>query len=101
MSAGFIRPECSARRHTRARLLEDVVMPSARLTMGLDVCSTFHMGIGPAVATARDDVSRRALGPGIPHAVRATPTMLGYLTTFVSRASAFCDRGKGARSARR
>src|SRR6185503_9496972 len=48
--AGFIGPEVfrTAGQLERA-CLEDVVMAKLHgLTMGLDVCSTFHMGIAPA-----------------------------------------------------
>jgi ethanolamine ammonia-lyase large subunit len=82
--AGFIGPEVF---RTPAQLeracLEDSVMAKLHgLTMGLDVCATFHMGISPG--------ELRALTEGI--VVRAAPAylmavagnadpMLGYLTT--------------------
>src|SRR5262249_31524209 len=82
--AGFIGPEVFA---TAAQLeracLEDVVMAKLQgLTMGLDVCSTFHMGIAP-----RDlrDLTRRIARNAAPAYLMAvagnSDPMLGYLTT--------------------
>src|SRR5262245_22478856 len=82
--AGFIGPEVFA---TAAQLeracLEDVVMAKLQgLTMGLDVCSTFHMGIAP-----RDlrDLTRRIARSAAPAYLMAvagnSDPMLGYLTT--------------------
>jgi ethanolamine ammonia-lyase large subunit len=82
--AGFIGPEVFA---TAAQLeracLEDVVMAKVQgLTMGLDVCSTFHMGIAP-----RDlrDLTRRIARSAAPAYLMAvagnSDPMLGYLTT--------------------
>jgi ethanolamine ammonia-lyase large subunit len=82
--AGFIGPEVFA---TAAQLeracLEDVVMAKLQgLTMGLDVCSTFHMGIAP-----RDlrDLTRRIARNAAPAYLMAvagnSDAMLGYLTT--------------------
>ena len=82
--AGFIGPEVFA---TPAQLeracLEDTVMAKLHgLTMGLDVCATFHMGIPPA--TLRELTTRVAMraAPAYLMAVagNADP-MLGYLTT--------------------
>ena len=61
--AGFIGPEVfrTAEQLERA-CLEDTVMAKLHgLTMGLDVCATFHMGIAPADAAA---VSPRASSNG-------------------------------------
>jgi ethanolamine ammonia-lyase large subunit len=82
--AGFIGPEvfASARQLERA-CLEDVVMAKLHgLTMGLDVCATFHMGIAPQALgrlTARI-VERAAPAYLMAVAGNADP-MLGYLTT--------------------
>ena len=82
--AGFIGPEVftTAGQLERA-CLEDVVMAKLQgITMGLDVCSTFHMGIAPP--DLRDLTRRIARGaaPAYLMAVagNADP-MLGYLTT--------------------
>jgi ethanolamine ammonia-lyase large subunit len=82
--AGFIGPEVF---RTSAQLeracLEDLVMAKLHgITMGLDVCSTFHMGIAPADLRA---VTTRVVQHGSPAylmgvAGNADP-MLGYLTT--------------------
>jgi ethanolamine ammonia-lyase large subunit len=82
--AGFIGPEVF---RTVAQLeracLEDVVMAKLHgLTMGLDVCATFHMGIPPAQLR---DVTARVVERAAPAylmgvAGNADP-MLGYLTT--------------------
>ncbi len=82
--AGFIGPEVfrSAQQLERA-CLEDIVMAKLHgLTMGLDVCSTFHMGIAPTdlqQLTARI-VERAAPAYLMAVAGNADP-MLGYLTT--------------------
>jgi ethanolamine ammonia-lyase large subunit len=82
--AGFIGPEVftSAEQLERA-CLEDIVMAKLHgITMGLDVCATFHMGIAPAALrelTARIvDRARPAYLMAV--AGNADP-MLGYLTT--------------------
>jgi ethanolamine ammonia-lyase large subunit len=82
--AGFIGPEVFRTGEQLVRAcLEDVVMAKLHgLTMGLDVCSTFHMGIGP-------DELRRLTGRLVAEAAPAylmavagnTDPMLGYLTT--------------------
>jgi ethanolamine ammonia-lyase large subunit len=82
--AGFIGPEVF---RTGAQLqracLEDIVMARLHgLTMGLDVCATFHMGIAPGELrqiTARI-VDRAAPAYLMAVAGNADP-MLGYLTT--------------------
>jgi ethanolamine ammonia-lyase large subunit len=82
--AGFIGPEVF---RTVAQLqracLEDVVMAKLHgLTMGLDVCATFHMGIAPAALreATRHIVDRAAPAYLMAVAGNADP-MLGYLTT--------------------
>ena len=82
--AGFIGPEVFA---TAAQLeracLEDIVMAKLHgLTMGLDVCATFHMGIAPAElrqVTAR--VAERAAPAYLMAVAGNADPMLGYLTT--------------------
>ncbi len=81
--AGFIGPEVFRTVEQLERAcLEDVVMAKLHgLTMGLDVCATFHMGIPPA---ALREVTERvvAAAPAYLMAVagNADP-MLGYMTT--------------------
>ena len=82
--AGFIGPEVfrTADRLRRA-CLEDVVMAKLHgLTMGLDVCATFHMGISPV---ALQDTTRRIVELAAPAYLMAVAgnrnPMLGYLTT--------------------
>jgi ethanolamine ammonia-lyase large subunit len=83
-SGRFIGPEVfrSAEQLERA-CLEDTVMAKLHgLTMGLDVCATFHMGIDPVALrrlTARI-VERAAPAYLMSVAGNADP-MLGYLTT--------------------
>ena len=82
--AGFIGPEVFTTAEQLERVcLEDVVMARLHgLTMGLDVCATFHMGIAPAALrqlTARI-VERAAPAYLMAVAGNADP-MLGYLTT--------------------
>jgi ethanolamine ammonia-lyase large subunit len=82
--AGFIGPEVF---RTAAQLhracLEDVVMAKLHgLTMGLDVCATFHMGIAPAELRQTTQRIVETAAPAYLMAVagNADP-MLGYLTT--------------------
>src|SRR5262249_38445568 len=63
--------------------LEDAVMAKLHgLTMGLDVCATFHMGIAP---DALHDTTRRIVELAAPAYLMAVAgnadPMLGYLTT--------------------
>jgi ethanolamine ammonia-lyase large subunit len=82
--AGFIGPEVF---RTGAQLvracLEDVVMAKLHgLTMGLDVCSTFHMGIEPAALRRLTETIVAQAAPAYLMAVAGnTDPMLGYLTT--------------------
>jgi ethanolamine ammonia-lyase large subunit len=82
--AGFIGPEVfrTADQLERA-CLEDLVMARLHgITMGLDVCATFHMGLAPAdlrVVTERI-VTRAAPVYLMAVAGNADP-MLGYMTT--------------------
>jgi ethanolamine ammonia-lyase large subunit len=82
--AGFIGPEVF---RTAAQLhracLEDTVMAKLHgLTMGLDVCATFHMGIAPEALQHLTTTIVRQAAPAYLMAVagNADP-MLGYLTT--------------------
>jgi ethanolamine ammonia-lyase large subunit len=82
--AGFIGPEVfqTAEQLERA-CLEDTVMAKLHgLSVGLDVCATFHMGIAPADLRrlTRRIVERAAPAYLMSVAGNADP-MLGYLTT--------------------
>jgi ethanolamine ammonia-lyase large subunit len=82
--AGFIGPEVfRTADQLRRACLEDVVMAKLHgLTMGLDVCATFHMGIPPA---ALHETTRRIVELAAPAYLMAVAgnadPMLGYLTT--------------------
>jgi ethanolamine ammonia-lyase large subunit len=82
--AGFIGPEVFRTvEQLRRTCLEDVVMAKLHgLTMGLDVCATFHMGIAPEALqeTTREIVEVAAPAYLMAVAGNADP-MLGYLTT--------------------
>jgi ethanolamine ammonia-lyase large subunit len=82
--AGFIGPEVfkSPEQLERA-CLEDIVMAKLHgLTMGLDVCATFHMGVAP---TRLRTLTERIVSRGAPAYLMAVAgnadPMLGYLTT--------------------
>jgi len=82
--AGFIGPEVfkNAEQLERA-CLEDTVMAKLHgITMGLDVCATFHMGIAPSALRRLTEriVDRAAPAYLMAVAGNADP-MLGYLTT--------------------
>jgi len=82
--AGFIGPEVFRTGEQLERAcLEDVVMAKLHgLTMGLDVCATFHMGIAPSELRA---LTRRVVERGAPAYLMAVAgnadPMLGYMTT--------------------
>ena len=82
--AGFIGPEVFRTPEQLERTcLEDTVMAKLHgLTMGLDVCATFHMGIPPAVLRQLTERIVQRAAPAYLMAVagNADP-MLGYLTT--------------------
>jgi ethanolamine ammonia-lyase large subunit len=82
--AGFIGPEVfRTAGQLRRACLEDIVMAKLHgLTMGLDVCATFHMGIAPDALqeTTRQIVELAAPAYLMAVAGNADP-MLGYLTT--------------------
>jgi ethanolamine ammonia-lyase large subunit len=82
--AGFIGPEVfSSVEQLERACLEDTVMAKLHgLTMGLDVCATFHMGIAPEslrALTAR--VAERAAPAYLMAVAGNADPMLGYLTT--------------------
>jgi ethanolamine ammonia-lyase large subunit len=82
--AGFIGPEVfRTGEQLRRACLEDVVMAKLHgLTMGLDVCSTFHMGIEPGALRQLTSQIVREAAPAYTMAVAGnTDPMLGYLTT--------------------
>lgn len=103
--AGFIGPEVFSTAAQLERVcLEDVVMARLHgLTMGLDVCATFHMGIAPGALrslTARL-VQRAAPAYLMAVAGNADP-MLGYLTTsFREHESLRLSAGRAATPAMR
>jgi ethanolamine ammonia-lyase large subunit len=82
--AGFIGPEVFRTPEQLERAcLEDLTMAKLHgLTMGLDVCATFHMGISPDELRA---VTTRVVEHGAPAYLMAVAgnadPMLGYLTT--------------------
>src|SRR5215213_10081348 len=82
--AGFIGPEVFRTGEQLLRAcLEDTVMAKLHgITMGLDVCATFHMGIGPSELQALTEHIVVQTAPAYLMAVagNADP-MLGYMTT--------------------
>lgn len=82
--AGFIGPEVfrSADQLRRACLEDSVMARLHGLTMGLDVCATFHMRIDPATLRelTREIVAKAAPAYLMAVAGNADP-MLGYMTT--------------------
>ncbi len=82
--AGFIGPEVFRTGEQLVRAcLEDTVMAKLHgLTMGLDVCSTFHMGVEPSELRRLTKLIVEQAAPAYLMAVagNADP-MLGYLTT--------------------
>src|SRR5260221_5863682 len=82
--AGFIGPEVFATAEQLERACyEDTVMAKLHgITMGLDVCATFHMGIAPLVLrrlSAR--IAERAAPAYLMSVAGNADPMLGYLTT--------------------
>ena len=82
--AGFIGPEVfrSGDQLLRA-CLEDTVMAKLHgITMGLDVCATFHMGIGPrALQRLTETIVEQAAPAYLMSVAGNADPMLGYLTT--------------------
>ena len=82
--AGFIGPEVFRTGGQLLRAcLEDTVMAKLHgLTMGLDVCSTFHMGIEPGeLKTLTAQIVERAAPAYLMAVAGNADPMLGYLTT--------------------
>jgi len=82
--AGFIGPEVFATPGQLERAcLEDTVMGKLHgLTMGLDVCSTFHMGITPQDLRALTRRIALSAAPAYLMAIAGdADPMLGYMTT--------------------
>jgi len=82
--AGFIGPEVfrTGGQLVRACLEDSVMARLHGLTMGLDICATFHMGIDPSALRelTREIVTRAAPAYLMAVAGNADP-MLGYMTT--------------------
>ena len=82
--AGFIGPEVFRTGEQLLRAcLEDTVMAKLHgLTMGLDVCATFHMGIGPSeLRTLTERIVVQAAPAYLMAVAGNADPMLGYMTT--------------------
>lgn len=82
--AGFIGPEVFRTPDQLLRAcLEDTVMAKLHgITMGLDVCSTFHMGIGPdTLRQLTLDIAVLAAPAYLMAVAGNADPMLGYMTT--------------------
>ena len=81
--AGFIGPEVFRTGEQLIRAcLEDLFMGKLHgLTMGLDICSTYHMGIAPAELDAITQTIVRAAPAYLMAVAGKSDPMLGYLTT--------------------
>ncbi|HEX8140442.1 MAG TPA: ethanolamine ammonia-lyase subunit EutB [Pyrinomonadaceae bacterium] len=82
--AGFIGPEVfrTGEQLLRACLEDSVMAKLHGLTMGLDVCSTFHMGIEPhALRHLTERIVREAAPAYLMAVAGNTDPMLGYMTT--------------------
>lgn len=82
--AGFIGPEVfRSGAQLRRACLEDLAMARLHgLTMGLDICSTFHMGINPAeLARLTEDIVDAAAPAYLMAVAGNADPMLGYMTT--------------------
>jgi ethanolamine ammonia-lyase large subunit len=82
--AGFIGPEVFRTGEQLMRAcLEDTVMAKLHgITMGLDVCATFHMGIGPAeLRTITEQIVVQAAPAYLMAVAGNADPMLGYMTT--------------------
>jgi ethanolamine ammonia-lyase large subunit len=101
--AGFIGPEVFTTAAQLERVcLEDSVMAKLHgLTMGLDVCATFHMGIAPDVLNeVTERVVRRAAPAYLMGVAGNADPMLGYLTTSFRQHPVLRQRtGRGMTSA--
>jgi ethanolamine ammonia-lyase large subunit len=84
--AGFIGPEVfSTEEQLKRACLEDTVMAKLHgITMGLDVCSTFHMGIEPsALRRITAEIVEQAAPAYLMAVAGNADPMLGYMTTSV------------------
>src|ERR1044071_3760239 len=82
--AGFIGPEVFRTGEQLLRAcLEDTVMAKLHgITMGLDVCATFHMGIGPdELRTLTESIVNQAAPAYLMAVAGNADPMLGYMTT--------------------
>jgi ethanolamine ammonia-lyase large subunit len=82
--AGFIGPEVFRTGEQLLRAcLEDTVMAKLHgITMGLDVCATFHMGIGPAeLQNLTEQIVVQAAPAYLMAVAGNADPMLGYMTT--------------------
>ena len=82
--AGFIGPEVFRTGEQLLRAcLEDTAMAKLHgITMGLDVCATFHMGIGPAeLQTLTEHIVAHAAPAYLMAVAGNADPMLGYMTT--------------------
>src|SRR6185295_6377164 len=82
--AGFIGPEVFRTGEQLLRAcLEDTVMAKLHgITMGLDVCATFHMGIGPSeLQTLTERIVVEAAPAYLMAVAGNADPMLGYMTT--------------------
>ena len=82
--AGFIGPEVfRTGEQLRRACLEDTVMAKLHgITMGLDVCATFHMGIGPdELRTLTERIVVEAAPAYLMAVAGNADPMLGYMTT--------------------
>ena len=82
--AGFIGPEVFRTGEQLLRAcLEDTVMAKLHgITMGLDVCATFHMGIGPSeLQTLTERIVLQAAPAYLMAVAGNADPMLGYMTT--------------------
>lgn len=82
--AGFIGPEVFRTGEQLLRAcLEDTVMAKLHgITMGLDVCATFHMGIGPGdLRTLTEHIVAQAAPAYLMAVAGNADPMLGYMTT--------------------
>ena len=82
--AGFIGPEVFRTGEQLLRAcLEDTVMAKLHgITMGLDVCATFHMGIGPGdLQTLTEHIVAQAAPAYLMAVAGNADPMLGYMTT--------------------
>ena len=82
--AGFIGPEVFRTGEQLLRAcLEDIVMAKLHgITMGLDICATFHMGIGPAdLRSLTENIVAQAAPAYLMAVAGNADPMLGYMTT--------------------